>query len=1441
MSSFEFLLPVNPNLAQLAEQAEQAVWSNPRTTLLQGRLFGEQLAALISQMEKVEPVYAIKQLERLHLLARKDIISEIIRSSFEWLRMNGNAAAHDSKEIPSDLALSAHRHLYVLSAWYVETYGPLDVSIPEYRMPMPSHSGKEQETGKPSQQELSVRLEQLLKDQLADKLLPSIDERFREMNELLLKFAGQMDAWAQKGTAHSLSSNMMDSDCKGVLINAEIEKQSFTQQEEKQEIEIADYLIDKSLSIVDKRDNGGALWVFGGWELKDILFALKGQGFYFRFARNGSQSTKRKPAWFLTGKDPSERRYISTVTASVIAVEDDRDGLEEEGTVEQQETLVLQSTKQDGDYETQTDHKEEDEAEVKTESATEATVKVPSYLQWRRVDSYKPSRMSEIADSLGVTYFNDWSEDRLRELYRHQPKLLHDMLVQLWFYGFEFVGELSRFIKLERSDEWTAVPSMITGLQLEHILTLDVVRQLERFGIRTTDQLIGLPEHSLQWLLRNRYEALQVALQPYVLNQTAEEAGDVVAQTEQSALTVRSAEHEIQIPAHLLEFPVKDLPINGCSALLNGIINNCNVSVLGDLPYDLSSLLQNIKGAGSGALEKMAKQLISFCSTHGELEQDVSVSMSAPQLIGQSANQSKRLIWRDQIIELSENELAMPITAAEYPSVKRITRYLEEQNITSVGLLPSILDQLSNGESIGKTSTEKFVSQLLVRLEEYRLETRMREQFEAMSQTERIDYSLQRTVEKLAVKLTEEEINNNRNLQILHSSWLERREGRKATLEWLGQKFSLTRERVRQIIPKVLRSFHPDVLGLEQVLKESCMNHNSFYYYPMNVKDDFLHGLIEQVVEEFEGLIYLERYGWWTTRSLDEVNQTEEFLRQHLNTGLRGRVRDEETLRAIIDEALQNDSPPSELAWKMVASDLATTTEGNYYLANSKKWEIVEMVLRQFPEGVEVYKREEELMALANIIKPGEYNKERDFTSVFVRDDFLEDIAYLWGRGMFIHHEYVHVDDLLVQEISDKALDLLEKRSPISVNRLFPLYEQRLQEGGIPTEYALYTMLRKLGSNKLALNKFPHIWHSDDAFKLSNAEQIKVFIREHYEPITIEHLRDEFVGKRGWKRFTLEFSIQTDSDFVRTDLGVVGLREFYPYSSMDLAPIGDRLQELLSETGVIHVNRLFEVMQDSCASLGIRSSYLLYDLLKGIEEYMDKFRMIRYPLILSADHPAGELTLQTLVEQYLEEQESEVAREVVYHWVTEEVGARAETLDLVLSASKDIFFYQDGQFGEYIHRKSFDWTDEKENRLVGLVNSELSHLELHGFLYTTITNLMERLQLPKLVNDLVWTKDLLTDCLRKSGDFQLLGSYNHIIVKQNHPLITCETDWLTHILHSEFSGRVSRTNWHQRLAELKYSKDGKFLYETTVKLENGNAPFLVVDDDVILVELGQLS
>ncbi|MDU5145176.1 MAG: DUF4145 domain-containing protein [Paenibacillus dendritiformis] len=321
-SLFAFLGEVCEELYALAVQAEADVWSNPRATLTQGRLFSEEMATMVSKQEKVEPVYFIKPSERVQLLARKDIISDEIKESFDWLRRNGNMAAHDVKPVPPDLALTAHRHLFTLALWYVESYGPLEIELPTYIMPtMPSTSANTQVEPK---LEVSEQLEQLLSAQLEAKILPTITEQFKHLHATISQVAG-MNASVSTGASSpgeeaanmAASVGMSPQEMNPVVESVEaVTPEELASElppvpEAGESVEVGDYLSNQGLTVVDKRPNGGALWIVGGWELKEVLFSLKPQGIFFKYAKNGSQSTKRQPAWFMMGKDPSQLRWVS--------------------------------------------------------------------------------------------------------------------------------------------------------------------------------------------------------------------------------------------------------------------------------------------------------------------------------------------------------------------------------------------------------------------------------------------------------------------------------------------------------------------------------------------------------------------------------------------------------------------------------------------------------------------------------------------------------------------------------------------------------------------------------------------------------------------------------------------------------------------------------------------------------------------------------------------------------------------------------------------------------------------------------------------------------------------------------------------------------------------------------------------------------------------------
>lgn len=71
---------------------------------------------------------------------------------------------------------------------------------------------------------------------------------------------------------------------------------------------------------------------------------------------------------------------------------------------------------------------------------------------------------------------------------------------------------------------------------------------------------------------------------------------------------------------------------------------------------------------------------------------------------------------------------------------------------------------------------------------------------------------------------------------------------------------------------------------------------------------------------------------------------------------------------------------------------------------------------------------------------------------------------------------------------------------------------------------------------------------------------MKSYIRERNQPVSIEELKEEFVTRRGWKSFTVDYNLTTDSDFVRVDFGVIGLRDFYMLQEVDLQQLYDQLR-----------------------------------------------------------------------------------------------------------------------------------------------------------------------------------------------------------------------------------------------------------------------------------------
>ena len=134
---YQFLEPISKELALVAKELENSIFTSPRTMLTHARVFVENILQQVVDAEviKEEPRTNLK--ERLDLLNDHGYLTPDIRDALHQVRRMGNQAAHDARMFRYSEALLSWEALYSIVRWYVEVYGPVDVDVPEYQDPSP--------------------------------------------------------------------------------------------------------------------------------------------------------------------------------------------------------------------------------------------------------------------------------------------------------------------------------------------------------------------------------------------------------------------------------------------------------------------------------------------------------------------------------------------------------------------------------------------------------------------------------------------------------------------------------------------------------------------------------------------------------------------------------------------------------------------------------------------------------------------------------------------------------------------------------------------------------------------------------------------------------------------------------------------------------------------------------------------------------------------------------------------------------------------------------------------------------------------------------------------------------------------------------------------------------------------------------------------------------
>ncbi|HHK5614731.1 TPA: sigma factor-like helix-turn-helix DNA-binding protein [Bacillus paranthracis] len=1428
---FSFLQPKYKKLADVAEALEKQVYNDVPSALSKARLFAEKLAKYVMEMEDINVYYEMKHVEVIHKLYREGILNEEMHFRFEWIRKMGNKAVHEANFGSVEDALKAHKLTYDLAVWFMELYGDVNFKAPAYVSPK---TVTEQAVN-------TDDIKQTVAETVEKSLEKTLEAKFREMQETLLKLTQEQQKEkevVQVVTEQKEQEPVIEEDIpvkeeekepvieEKVLVKEEVqdpaqkektlEKVETTDTEVLEEdFDLISYLQSHDIEIIDKRSAGGSLWLVGGWELKEVLDPLKPRKIYFRYTAKGGRVTKRKPAWFLMGNYSDGPKKKESTPKKEVEKPKQVDVPKE---VEQEkEKEVVQQV-------------------VEKREVTDQQLIVPSRLVELCMNEYEGSPVYTFGEHFHLDTFGEIKEDHLRDWYRKDKQAFYDLAVQLWFLGCEYQGNLAKLINLPHEQERVLIEiNTIKNEALSEKLPQHLTELFAKFGVRNIKQLHGLPVFAVRWLTAEAFDEFLNCLK-HEESDTDDDSPS--SSVEENIQNENEFEEELQnedgfivcmgtecveIPASMRNIEITLELISGCNTLVKQLRKNMGIHVIGDLPKDILPLREQMRNVGPKMMEKFFSQL-------RQMGRPKKIEVAVEPI----GTQGEEVLLNGERVVIPSSLQEESLEYGDYLSCPSLIEKLHEAGIHQYKQLPLDLQELRKFQGVGDSAVKRFLQHLKEKVEIAEKREQEESFYATMTADERVQYETDQLIEMLQEMIETGSIHtklkiNEKALAIMRERYEGTLNGKRPTLEETAQNHDVTRERIRQIVKNSVGKIKMKAEVWFQLFRNKLEANRNFMENDIFTENTFYEYLVLEMLE-LEDIYLCFDNQFFTTLTKAELQEFDRQISNIFSERLKGKLLEEEQYEEMIENVATELEVSPFIVRNTCNEIMRQTGQNQYVLAKAKKIDVAEIVLRQFPNGAEVYKEYEMLNEKANEIMPNSFHGERDFPAICTRDE-ASDTIYLWGRGIYIHSSFVKPNIELIETIAKEAADKLEKKPVITVTYLFNQYEDVLLENDVPTEYALYTLLRQYGSDHIALPKYPKIIQIGDTGSIRNADLLRDFIRSKGHQVSTRELKDEFMINRGWKPFTVDFTLSSTKDIVQSNFGEHTLLEFYEQMSADIfTPVVNRIAEKLEEIPQIQINGIFKEFESYCIANDIHTNYLLYYLLRAKCE--GHFMFPRYPHIIKMGSELETASIRTLVEDYILEQGYEVSREEVMDWLVNELGARENALDVALQLSDRIFYYTRGQYAEYVHEMTIGWNAEKQLMLKSAVLEVLAReQQVHDKNFTLVEQCMSE-NLPKLDGGLSWTTDLLADCLKRDESFILLGSRGTIIVPHTSS-IQSDTDFIQYVLVKEFGGSAKMRDVKKKLMQYGFSADGELLFETETLLAEGKAPFVQIGDELI--------
>lgn len=395
----------------------------------------------------------------------------------------------------------------------------------------------------------------------------------------------------------------------------------------------------------------------------------------------------------------------------------------------------------------------------------------------------------------------------------------------------------------------------------------------------------------------------------------------------------------------------------------------------------------------------------------------------------------------------------------------------------------------------------------------------------------------------------------------------------------------------------------------------------------------------------------------------------------------------------------------------------------------------------------------------------------------------MED-CLLWGRGTYIHESKVVLPSNLMNRISHWTYDQFGKRRiPIlGVGGIFDSFERELVSTGVPTQHALYSLLRRAGDSRLELREYPWVCDAHTiGERTSFAKYFYWALEQNNGFITDAHA--EGIAQRAMAQSFALGGLAEYSPFLINANGGWYDIEAADFDMEGVASLAREVAAKMRENDIVSTVKVFEENKERCVRYGVKSHDILYYLIDMIEDDLP-IEATRRPHLVKSTH--RRLSVLGAIRMYIKESDNPVSFEELYEEFVIKRRLNKSGICASMIVNDDIVEIGKGIFWS-LSKMRVD--DKFIERFDNTVTDATMHSRKIAKLYYPREELFPAYTSLPSLQDMRWSEELLATVFSKSRRFKLLGEGNNCIVdmKENPDVYNTETFYHA-LLENEFYG-----------------------------------------------------